>query len=863
MPTPQAVQAAQRLERQVDWSEDFWLGYVFTIDANQADFIRLRAANRLEARGSTLKVIQPNSPAELGLEGIIAHADAGCVWVEAIREPDAQDGAWADAWMQLILRTNERREFLRSRLAGGLVLVMHPALKPDARAAGPDLWSIRSLVFELPAGTPSPLPSGLLDRVAWTPRSVDAELLERDLVRWSDLQDATRPVVEQALTLLELGERLRDASDPRAHEFGKDALAYVRAHATEVDDRLLARALEARAFDLEQLGDGAAAIELLDEAVALRRADSTATDHELVLAHTLFRLGVLAGSLGQFERAGASLVEVVDRLRQLDMPAPTLDAAELLAAAFGQLGLLMLAYGNLDAALQMTRRAEAAIRRFASDGHVRFTPVLAGTLSNLSTILSALGRPQEALEAASEALEIFGELPSHSADLARALYNYGLLLGRLGRRSEANQAIREAVDILDRLVASGDQSLRSMLATVLAGQAGSLRELGIQDAAHTAAARAVGILRELTEREGGHTHELAVALNSLGLVSTPDTAYACFTEAVELLRPLVSSGRFELGKDLAGYLTNQSISLAHQDGRDAAIDAAREAVEIQRELANVTGLSINEHLGCALNNLSVRLGDAGQYAEAIEIAREAVAIFRAAEQPFTEGLSPDIASALGNLGNQLSASGDYHSAVPIASEAVELRRQLAERFPEAERGSLAADLVNLGASLLGASKIEPALSATREAIEIYRELVQTDADVYSVQLANALHNLARQLLKSEDWPAMREAAQEAVSIRRTLGESVRSKRQLAQSLALLAAACAQLGEADEAAAALECALLELPPSITAEDPLRAALTQELLDTREGLRANAGGIADLSPDPPVPPGPATDETPPDP
>src|SRR5690606_18636049 len=270
------------------------------------------------ARGATLHIVRPTSPVGLRLQTILEQPDAGCTWVEAIREP--QDGLWTDAWIQLILRTNERRELLRERLQGGLVLVMHPALKPDVRTAGPDLWSIRSVVFELPPGNqaslvptlpppPPPLPS----------RFADAELLDIDLARWSETVDAM-PASQRAQSLFELAERMRNAGQyQQAAKYSEKALSAAREWVQiqpEADGSILARALEALALDLAILGAEQGSIKLLEEAVGLRRTNAKLlVDGDLALANTLHRLGALASTLGDHGRAEATLREAASLLR--------------------------------------------------------------------------------------------------------------------------------------------------------------------------------------------------------------------------------------------------------------------------------------------------------------------------------------------------------------------------------------------------------------------------------------------------------------------------------------------------------------------------------------------------------------------
>ena len=95
------------------------------------------------------------------------------------------------------------------------------------------------------------------------------------------------------------------------------------------------------------------------------------------------------------------------------------------------------------------RRVLAAARPDA------FTPNLAASLNNLANWLSALGRREEALEAAEEAVRLRRVLAAarpdaFTPDLAMSLNNVANRLSDLGRREEALEAAKEAVASLSR-----------------------------------------------------------------------------------------------------------------------------------------------------------------------------------------------------------------------------------------------------------------------------------------------------------------------------------------------------------------------------------------------------------------------------
>ena len=121
---PETLRAASRLLRHVEWSEGFWLAYVFTIAPPQAHVLQDRTATLLSAQGSEQRVLRPKTPGELetSLVSVFEADNTGCIWIEAIRDRTFANGAWARAWVYLVARANERRELLRARLSGGLCL---------------------------------------------------------------------------------------------------------------------------------------------------------------------------------------------------------------------------------------------------------------------------------------------------------------------------------------------------------------------------------------------------------------------------------------------------------------------------------------------------------------------------------------------------------------------------------------------------------------------------------------------------------------------------------------------------------------------------------------------------------------------
>ncbi|MEZ4409488.1 MAG: hypothetical protein R3A52_23905 [Polyangiales bacterium] len=117
----------QRLRRQLEYADGFWLGFVFTRSPAVCVTLRSRTERMLKTRAMTLQSLRPATPPELAV-ALASLFDApavhhGCVWVEAVRSDPAiittSGPTWRDAWESFALRLNERRDRLRRHTSQG------------------------------------------------------------------------------------------------------------------------------------------------------------------------------------------------------------------------------------------------------------------------------------------------------------------------------------------------------------------------------------------------------------------------------------------------------------------------------------------------------------------------------------------------------------------------------------------------------------------------------------------------------------------------------------------------------------------------------------------------------------------------
>ena len=271
---------------------------------------RARIEHLLRFRARSVHVLVPPSPSELGsLLPVLfepAMTAKGLVWVEAIRADPLrscadQPGPWTAAWDQLLLLLNERRDALSRHLQGGLMMVAPVAVKPRARVAAADVWSIRSVVIEVPArGERSAADSG-------------DEIEATEGLR----SPAGEPVSPARMQFREIDAFLARGETVQATALARKAVATQRARSV----RLCAEALEWLCRSRDADGDIAAALEHVGEAIQLRRSLVRSAGELSPLLRELASSLALAGKLrqdtGDLEGSDAAFQESLTICRKL------------------------------------------------------------------------------------------------------------------------------------------------------------------------------------------------------------------------------------------------------------------------------------------------------------------------------------------------------------------------------------------------------------------------------------------------------------------------------------------------------------------------------------------------------------------
>lgn len=208
------------------------------------------------ARAQPILVLRPDTPAELArlYDEIEAHGPGsrGCTWLEAAHSADTD--AWDAAWLTLAMQLNHRREALRSRL-GGLVLVLPSRLKPAIQQTCSDLWSIIDFLAEpVIAGGGLPIGQTVASKSSTVVTIAPAEgrMTSGQDPEWNNEVAVLVAMSDDELVAGSLG-RLEAAIDRARYADDRDALA-----------TLLTRRAQARLADRDRAGARSDLEELLD-----------------------------------------------------------------------------------------------------------------------------------------------------------------------------------------------------------------------------------------------------------------------------------------------------------------------------------------------------------------------------------------------------------------------------------------------------------------------------------------------------------------------------------------------------------------------------------------------------------------------
>ncbi|MGW8437670.1 hypothetical protein ACWGKS_21185 [Nocardiopsis sp. NPDC055879] len=428
---------------------------------------------------------------------------------------------------------------------------------------------------------------------------------------------------------------------------------------------------------------------------------------------------------------GDRLVEY-DRTRAKKNPGANLYQ---LAGSLNNQAVRLGALGRHEEAMQAATQAVEHYQTLAEQHPTLYLPNLAGALSNQATFMGYVGRHGQALETIIKAIDVHGQIAQqhpdiHHPDLAAALSNKAVHLGRLGKYEEAAQTVAEAVERYHTLAQQHPALYLPDLAGALSNQASSLSRLGRHKQALHAITRAVDIRSQLAQQH-------------------PDIHYP----------------------DLADALNNKSVSLGGLGRYKDALTAVTHALDHYQTLAQHHPAPYLPGLASALNNQAVYFGKIGRYEQALHAITHAVDFRNQLAEKNPDAHSPDLATSLDNKAGLLTTMGKYGEAFHAVTHATVIRSQLAQQHPDVYLPDFTASLNNQANSLRSLGRHEDALQVITEAVRQYRSLAEQWPDAYLPELADSLNNQAVHLGDTGRQQEALETISEAIQIRSALAEA--------------------------------------------------------------------------------------------
>jgi tetratricopeptide (TPR) repeat protein/tRNA A-37 threonylcarbamoyl transferase component Bud32 len=529
--------------------------------------------------------------------------------------------------------------------------------------------------------------------------------------------------------------------------------------------------------------------------------------------------------------------------------------------------------GDLKDAESAYEEALALRRQLAAD--VPEVPdrqnALAGTLTDLGSLLRDTGRPEQAEVAYREAVAIGKRLaaelpkqPDFRQSLALSDYNLALLLHRTGRSEAAESAWRDALRLWKQLADEfpNRADFEHSLAKCHVSLSNLLTETGRLPEAESAWRQALATWKQLVAefpKRSEFRQGLAEAHNGLGTLlrftGRSEQGEAAYREALAIQKDLAAEfpSRPDLRQELAGTSYNLAV-LLHTTHRTPEAEVLwRYALSLRRQLASdfprvpdyqhelASTLSAFATLLRATN----RAGEAeAAYTEALAIGKRLVARF-----PRRPEFRENLALSQNNLGFLLYQLHRAGEAETVWRSALALWKRLAVEFPKRPdvRREQARTHYNLGL-LLSDKRPKEAETAFRDALALQKQLVQAFPKVpdYQVGAAGTLTSLGFLLYRNNRRPEAEAAYRHALGFQERLAAAFPKvadfQNELAGTLTKVAILCRQRRAFAAAVQLLEQARPHHKAALGASSG-NAAYRQSYHNNVQLLAANSLALAD--------------------
>lgn len=440
----------------------------------------------------------------------------------------------------------------------------------------------------------------------------------------------------------------------------------------------------------------------------------------------------------------------------------------------------------------------ALTSRWQGDPNAAHSPLLADAQVRLSGRYRDVGRFDDALAAAQQAVDLYRKLQGEGAktyrtEFAAALTTLAGRLSDLGRRQEALDVATEAVDLLRDVLADpaaaadgrdsaglAPPAVRRALGQALIEQADHFCALGMHREALSGAEEAVECFFNL-DVEDSHPHHprLAVALAHLAQhhahLEHRRQALIAAQQSVQMLTELVTDHADAYRPDLARSQRRLALCLSACGKQEEALAAARKAVDLQRSVVLACPEACSVDLAIALHTLSRLLFASGpdeRIRDALSAETESIDLLRSLAPTCQAVVEPHLARSLNHLGTLRLAAGDKDAAVAAVREAVTMEEKLVEARPERFRPDLARSQQSAAGVLFNAGKFDEAFLLGNQAVSIRRDLACSIPDAFTPELAASLRLLAEgHLLRGRETEA-HAAIREALAIYERLARTL-------------------------------------------------------------------------------------------
>ena len=355
-----------------------------------------------------------------------------------------------------------------------------------------------------------------------------------------------------------------------------------------------------------------------------------------------------------------------------------------------------------------------------------------------------------------------------NSSIGRSFVTLSYTLSRDGRPEDALAAAQEAVELFRGLMTGNTCFPGSHLIISLFRLSDCQSSLGRKEEAVDAAVDAIHVYSKTGRYEGhtgwdmdNYTEALTTLARRFRETGRHDEALETDTEAVNLCRTLAADRPAVFTKVLASSLLNLGVDFSKIGRHDEALDARSEAVKLYRTLAADRPAVFTKDLALSLLGLGVDFYQLGRHDEALDARSEAVKLYRtlAADRPTV--FTKDLAWSLLKVGVDFSKLGCHNEALDARSEAVKLYQTLAADHPAVYTKDLALSLLEVGVDFCKLGRHDEALDACSEAVQLYRILAADCPAVFTKELASSLQSVGQvfSLLCWHDdaWTAFSEA----------------------------------------------------------------------------------------------------------